>query len=137
MRPSILIPEPSSIPSAHVPTSPALPLLAALKEAAAVTPSCIYLEEAVQRCSIAAALTKGGFGTGARAAAIVDLLWFLFRVEFDSFHRSSRPWRIVLNQVCSDLLEEFVHQDVRYCCYLFQSVFPVEPLLSWTTAQSS
>jgi len=119
MQPTILMPEPSLLPAAHVPATPALPLLAALKEAFSATPSCIYLEEAVRRCSVAAL-------TGARAEAIVDLLWFLFRVEFDSFHRSSREWRIVLNQVCDSLLEEFMHQDVRYCCYLLQSVFPVD-----------
>lgn len=101
------------------PTSPVTSLLAALKEAFAATPTCMYLEEAVRRCSIAAVAE-------ARAEAIVDLLWFLFRVEFDAFHRSSREWRIVLQQVCRDLLEEFVHQNVRYCCYLFQSVFPVD-----------
>ena len=101
------------------PASHVTPLLAALKEAHLATPSCMYLEEAVRRCSIAAVAE-------ARADAIVDLLWFLFRVELDSFHRSSRPWRVVLQQVCSDLLEEFVRQDVRYCCYLFQSVFPVD-----------
>jgi len=132
MRPTILIPEPSSLPAAHVPASPVIPLLAALKEAFAANPTCMYLEEAVRRSSIAAALTDRGFDTGARAEAIVNLLWFLFRVEIDAFHRSSREWRVVLQQVCSDLLEEFVHPDVRYCCYLFQSVFPVEPLMTWT-----
>jgi len=103
------------------------------------------LEIAIGLAEIAAAAEKraaSGFCQENLEPAITDLLWFLFRNTFDAFHRSSKEWRVVLNQTCADVLDFTVPgakettDDVRYCCLILQCGYPVI-LRNWDSDSDS
>lgn len=55
--------------------------------------------------------------------SLTDLLWWLLHNELDEFHRSTETVKASIGALCEETLAWAVTEDLRFCCYLYQSLY--------------
>jgi len=55
--------------------------------------------------------------------SLTDLLWLLLHNELDEFHRSTATVKASIGALCEETLAWAVTDDLRFCCYLYQSLY--------------
>jgi len=55
--------------------------------------------------------------------SLTDLLWLLLHNELDEFHRSTATVKASIGALCEETLTWAVTEDLRFCCYLYQSLY--------------